>query len=91
MENKSIEKNLNEIEIYSVIAFENFNIVDNYVTLDRGLAIFKAYDMYYDGKDVMSHYDVFIDTWKGGVRIRTEYIDSSNDEKLVVGYENYNV
>ena len=43
MENKSIEKNLNEIEIYSVIVFENFNIVDNYVTLDRGLAIFIAY------------------------------------------------
>lgn len=89
MENNSIEKNLSEIEIYSVIAFENFNIVDNYVTLDRGLAIYKVFDMYYGGKDAMSHYDVFIDTWRDGVRIKTEYIDS--EEKLVVGYENYNV
>ena len=89
MENESIEKNLNEIEIYSVIAFENFDIVDNYVDLNRGSAILKAYDMYYDGKDIMGHYDVFIDTWKNGILIKSEYID--NNEKLVVGYENYNV
>ena len=89
MENESIEKNLNEIEIYSVIAFENFDIVDNYVDLNRGSAILKAYDMYYDGKDVMSHRDVFIDTWKNGILIKSEYID--NNEKLVVGYENQDV
>ena len=90
MENKSIEKNLNEIEIYLVTAFENFDMIDNYVTLNRSSAILKAYDMYYDGKDVTSHYDVFIDTWKDGIIVKTEYIDSNN-EKLVVGYENYNV
>lgn len=90
MENNSIEKNLSEIEIYSVIVVtKDFNIVDNHVTLNRDLAVFKAYDMYYDGKDAMSHYDIFIDTWKDGVLIKVEYIDSK--EKLVVGYENYNI
>ena len=89
MENKSMEKNFSEIEIYSVTAFENFDIVDNYVDLNRGSAILKAYDMYYDGKDIMGHYDVFIDTWRDGVIVKSEYID--REGKLVVGYENYNV
>ena len=89
MTNKSIEKNLSEIEVYSVIAFENFDIVDNYVDLNRGSAVLKAYDMHYDGKDVMGHYDVFIDTWRDGVIVKSEYID--REGKLVVGYENYNV
>lgn len=88
MENKSIEKNLNEIEIYSVTAFEGFNMMGNYVTLDRCSAIMKASGMYYEGKDITSNYDVFIDTWKDGIIVKSEYID--NNEKLVVVYENYN-
>ena len=49
----------------------------------------KAYDMYYDGKDIVSNYDVFIETWKDGVIIKSEYIDSKG--KLVVKYDKHNV
>lgn len=90
MENKSIVKKINADKIYSVIGVvENRSLPDNYVTLDRSSAILKAYGMYYDGKDVISHYDVFIDTWKNGIIVKTEYMD--NNEKLVVGYENQDV
>ena len=34
-----MEKNLNEIEVYSVTAFKNFDMVNNYVTLDKSSAI----------------------------------------------------
>lgn len=90
MENKSIEKNLNEIEIYSVIAMaESYDIVDNYIILDKSLAVSKAYDMYDEHKDNFDHYAVFIDTWKNGVMIKCEYVDSNKN--LVVEYENHNV
>lgn len=90
MEKNSIEKNLSEIEIYLVITMaEDFAIIDTHVTLSRGSAILKAYDMYYDHKDTEDYCTVFVDTWKNGIMIKSEHID--DNEKLIVGYENYNV
>lgn len=78
MENKSIEKNLinNGIEIYSVTTmFPNGEILENFVTLDRKLAVEKAFDMdeVYREFDADSH-NVFIDTWKDNKMIKTECI-----------------
>ena len=90
MENKSIEKNLNEIEIYSVVVVtEDYRIESTHVTLDRGKALIKAYDMYYKSQPCQPCYNVFIDTWREDVVVKTEYIDSNG--KVVVRYENYNV
>ena len=90
MENKSIEKILNEMEIYSVVAIaDNTDTIDNHVTLNRNLALLKAYDMYYKRKDAEYYYTIYVDTWKNDVMIKSEYID--DNEKLVVRYENYNV
>ena len=90
MENKSMEKNLNEIEVYSVTALvESRDVPDNHVTLNRYSAIIKAYDMYYRYKDTGDYYNVFIDTWKNDVLIKTEYID--RERNLVVWFENHNV
>lgn len=85
-----MEKNFNEIEIYSVTAIgEDFSMEGNYVTLDRGKALSKAYDMFYECEDSLLYYDVFIDTWKNDELIKVESIDS--DGNIVVNYENYNV
>lgn len=90
MENNSIEKNLSEIEIYSVTAIgEDFSMEGNHVTLDRGKALSKAYDMFYECEDSPLYYDVFIDTWKNDELIKVESIDSNGN--IVVNYENYNV
>ena len=90
MENKSMEKNLNEIEIYSVtVLVEDFGIPDNHVTLNRYSAIIKAYDIYYKYRDTEDYYNVFIDTWKNDVLVKSEYIDS--EKNLSVLYENRNV
>lgn len=85
-----MENNFNEIEIYSVTAIgEDFSMEGNYVTLDRGKALSKAYDMFYECEDSLLYYDVFIDTWKNDELIKVESIDS--DGNIVVNYENYNV
>lgn len=90
MENNSIEKNLSEIEIYSVTAIgEDFSMEGNHVTLDKGKALSKDYDMFYECEDSPLYYDVFIDTWKNDELIKVESIDS--DGNIVVNYENYNV
>lgn len=90
MENKSIEKNLNEVEVYLVVAMTNdYDIIDNYVILDRGLAVSRAYDMYYEHKDNFDYCAVFVDTWKNGVMIKCECIDGN--ENLVVEYEKHNI
>lgn len=85
-----MEKNFSEIEIYSVIAIaEDFSMEGSHVTLDRGKALSKAYDMFYECEDSILYYDVFIDTWKNDVLIKVESIDSNGN--IVVNYENYNV
>ena len=90
MENKSIGKNFNEIEIYSVIAIgEDYSMEGNHVTLDRGKALSKAYDMFYECEDSPLYYCVCIDTWKNDILIKIESIDSNGN--IVVNYENYNV
>ena len=76
MENKSIKKNLNEIEIYSVTAeILNGEILESFVTLDRKLAVKKAFEMndFYCEADKYTHI-VYIDTWKDNERIKFEYI-----------------
>lgn len=91
MESKSIGKNLNEIEIYSVIVLiEGSSVLDSHVTLNRYSAMIKAYDMYYKHRDTKNHCNVFIDTWKNDVLVKVEYIDDNN-ENLVVWFENHNV
>lgn len=90
MENKSIGINLNEIEIYSVIAIgEDYSMEGNHVTLDRGKALSKAYDMFYECEDSPLYYCVCIDTWKNDILIKIESIDSNGN--IVVNYEKYNV
>lgn len=85
-----MEKNFNEIEIYSVTAIgEDFSMEGNHVTLDRGKALSKAYDMFYECEDSPLYYNVFIDTWKNDELIKVESIDSNGN--IVVNYENYNV
>ena len=85
-----MEKNFNEIEIYSVTAIgEDFSMEGNHVTLDRGKALSKAYDMFYECEDSILYYDVFIDTWKNDELIKVEHIDSNGN--IEVNYEKYNV
>lgn len=81
---------MSETEIYSVVVVtEDYKIESTHVTLDRGKALIKAYDMYYDCQDYQPCCNVFIDTWRDDVIVKTEYIDSNG--KIVVRYENYNV
>lgn len=90
MENNSIEKNLSEIEIYSITALvENRGVPDSHATLERGLAVMKAYDMYHRHKDNGDNCIVFIDTWKNEMLIKTEYIN--REENLAIWFENHNV
>lgn len=90
MRKNSIEKNLNEIEIYSVIALiEDSSVPDSHVTLNRYSAIIKAYDIYYKHRDTKNHCNVFIDTWKNDVLVKSEYIDE--ERNLALFYENHNV
>ena len=90
MESKSIGKNLNEIEIYSVIVLiEGFSVPGSHVTLDRYSAIIKAYDIYYKYRDTKNHCNVFIDTWKNDVLVKSEYIDE--ERNLVIFFENHSV
>ena len=90
MENNSMKNNLSEIEIYSVTAMgEGFSMEGNHVTLDKGKALVRVYDMYYKSQGCKPCYDVFIDTWKNDELIKVESIDSNG--KIVVNYENYNV
>ena len=85
-----MEKNLNEIEIYSVTAIaEDWSMEGNHVTLYRGKALSKAYDMFYECEDSPLYYDVFIDTWKNDELIKVEHIDSNGN--IEVNYEKYNV
>ena len=88
MESKSIGKNLNEIEIYSVIVLiEGFSVPGSHVTLDRYSAIMKAYDIYYKYRDTKNVATIFIDTWKNDVLVKSEYIDE--ERNLVIFYENH--
>lgn len=89
MENNSIEKNLSEIEIYSVVVMTDNCMESNHVTLDREKALVKAYDAYYKSQGCKPSYSVFIGTWKYDVVVKVEYIDDNGN--LVVRYENYNV
>lgn len=78
MENNSIGKNSidNGIEVYSVTAmFPNGEILGTFITLDRKLAVEKAFymDEAYHEFD-MDSYNVFIDTWKDNEMIKTECI-----------------
>ena len=85
-----MENNFSEIKVYSVTAIaEDWSMEGNHVTLDRGKAISKAYDMFYECEDSILYYDVFIDTWKNDELIKVEHIDS--DGNIVVNYEKYNV
>lgn len=73
MENKSIGKNSinNDIEVYLVSAISDCGeTLENFVTLDRELAIKKAFNIY-DDYDQQS---VFIDTWKNNTIIKIGYI-----------------
>lgn len=73
MENKSIEKNSinNDIEVYLVSAISDCGeTLENFVTLDKKLAIEKALNIY-DDYDQQS---VFIDTWKNNTIIKIGYI-----------------
>ena len=67
MENKSIEG----IEVYLVSAISDCGeTLENFVTLDKKLAIEKAFNIY-DDYDQQS---VFIDTWKNNTIIKIGYI-----------------
>lgn len=73
MENKSIGKNSinNDIEVYLVSAISDCGeTLENFVTLDRELAIKKAFNIY-DDYDQQS---VFIDTWKNNTIVKIGYI-----------------
>ena len=73
MENNSIRKNSinNGIEIYLVSAISDCGeTLENFVTLDKKLAIEKAFNIY-DDYDQQS---VFIDTWKNNTIIKIGYI-----------------
>lgn len=73
MENKSIKKNSinNDIEVYLVSAISDCGeTLENFVTLDKKLAIEKAFNIY-DDYDQQS---VFIDTWKNNTIIKIGYI-----------------
>ena len=87
MENKSIGKNSinNGIEIYSVTAvFPNGEILETFVTLDRKIAVEKAFDMndFYCEFDAVEHsVSVVVDTWKDNELIKIECI---LDGKLII-------
>lgn len=73
MENNSIRKNLinNDIEVYLVSAISDCGeTLENFVTLDKELAVEKALNIY-DDYDQQS---VFIDTWKNNTIIKIGYI-----------------
>ena len=73
MENNSIRKNSIDdgIEIYLVSAMSDCGeTLENFVTLDRELAIKKAFNIY-DDYDQQS---VFIDTWKNNTIVKIGYI-----------------
>lgn len=72
MENNSIRKNSidNSVEVYLVSITVCGETLENFVTLDKELAIEKAFDMY-DDYDQQS---VFIDTWKNNAIIKIGYI-----------------
>lgn len=73
MENNSIRKNLinNDIEVYLVSAISDCGeTLENFVTLDKELAVEKALNIY-DDYDQQS---VFVDTWKNNTIIKIGYI-----------------
>lgn len=73
MENKSMKKNSidNGVEVYLVSAISDCGeTLENFVTLDKKLAIKKALNIY-DDYDQQS---VFIDTWKNNTIIKIGYI-----------------
>ena len=73
MENNSMKKNSIDdgIEIYLVSAMSDCGeTLENFVTLDKKLAIEKAFNIY-DDYDQQS---VFIDTWKNNAIIKIGYI-----------------
>lgn len=73
MENNSIRKNSinNDIEVYLVSAMSDCGeTLENFVTLDKELAVEKALNIY-DDYDQQS---VFVDTWKNNTIIKIGYI-----------------
>ena len=73
MENNSMRKNSidNGIEIYSVTAMSDCGeTLENFVTLDKKLAVEKALNIY----DDYDQQTVFIDTWKNNTIIKIGYI-----------------
>lgn len=73
MENNSMRKNSIDdgIEVYLVSAISDCGeTLENFVTLDRELAIKKAFNIY-DDYDQQS---VFIDTWKNNTIVKIGYI-----------------
>lgn len=73
MENNSIRKNSIDdgIEIYLVSAISDCGeTLENFVTLDKELAVEKALNIY-DDYDQQS---VFVDTWKNNTIIKIGYI-----------------
>ena len=73
MENNSIRKNFIDdgIEIYLVSAISNCGeTLENFVTLDKKLAVEKALNIY----DDYDQQTVFIDTWKNNTIIKIGYI-----------------
>ena len=73
MENNSMKKNSIDdgIEIYLVSAISDCGeTLENFVTLDKELAVEKALNIY-DDYDQQS---VFIDTWKNNTIIKIGYI-----------------
>ena len=73
MENNSMKKNSidNGVEVYLVSAISDCGeTLENFVTLDKKLAIEKALNIY-DDYDQQS---VFIDTWKNNTIIKIGYI-----------------
>lgn len=73
MENKSIEKNLNDndIEVHLVTTISDCGETrENFVTLDEKFAIETAFDMY----EAYDRENVFVETWKNNVITRLGYI-----------------
>lgn len=73
MENNSMKKNSIDdgIEIYLVSAMSDCGeALENFVTLDKELAVEKALNIY-DDYDQQS---VFIDTWKNNTIVKIGYI-----------------
>ena len=73
MENNSMKKNSIDdgIEIYLVSAMSDCGeTLENFVTLDKELAVEKALNIYND----YDQQSVFIDTWKNNTIIKIGYI-----------------